>query len=360
MRNAGSRAYLASLVAAALAGIIILVLLAPSGALADGSFVAEGDIQTSNPLGSSGGGVTENDFTSDCMAPPDSQGVDGLVFALPETFLPGGDPISATGASVGPYDLDLSFFTSDCFFISTSSTAPDETTTVPNGSSFVVVNLIVGASVHACVVAGTGECAEPSPTPTATPSPTPISTAIDTTLETSDDKVRYRKDFVLTGMVTADPACEEPFTVSLSKWVPGDIPELLAAEIPVAEDGTWTYSHSSRFSATYEAMASDASTVCEDISPASRDVAVTAKILMRKPTRCSAPQPIKGRVKPSKSGTEVVLKARKGGRFKTISKDRLDKNSRFILESRKCSGRFRISWPSQDETNASASKNFRL
>ena len=106
-------------------------------------------IAGSNPGGdSTGGGIVGTDFANSCTMPPPSQGSDGWVSELPESFGDGVHKVTATGS--GPtYDLDLYFFNADCELIgSAASSAADESGTLPSGTAYVLTSNWAGAATE--------------------------------------------------------------------------------------------------------------------------------------------------------------------------------------------------------------------
>ena len=106
-------------------------------------------IAGSNPGGDSvGGGVVGNDFASTCQMPPASQGLDGWVSELPDSFGDGAHKVGVAGS--GPlYDLDLYFFNADCEPIGdAASGAADESGALPTGTKYVLTSNWLGGGVE--------------------------------------------------------------------------------------------------------------------------------------------------------------------------------------------------------------------
>src|SRR4051794_33583290 len=120
-------------------------------------FTDSGTIKTGNPAaGDPTGlqnvfGVTGSEFTSTCAAPPAAQGTDGWVSALPSGFGDGTHSVTVTGSDptgAAGYDLDLYFLDSSCELIGSTATAsPDESSTIPGGTRYVLTQLFTGANV---------------------------------------------------------------------------------------------------------------------------------------------------------------------------------------------------------------------
>ncbi|MGH8969702.1 MAG: M36 family metallopeptidase, partial [Actinomycetes bacterium] len=108
----------------------------------------EGTIAAGNPGSDSASGVTMADFESTCIAPPASQGADGWVTTLPDSFGDGVHKVSVKGDSAAPYDIDLYFYDADCARTGdAASSAADESGTLPSGTKYVVTQLWLGAGV---------------------------------------------------------------------------------------------------------------------------------------------------------------------------------------------------------------------
>jgi hypothetical protein len=117
-----------------------------------------GTIATGNPsTGTVDGdatGVTATDFKATCSAPPGSQGADGWVTTLPDSFGDGAHKVTVTGSSAGPYDVDLYFYDRECSLVgSAASAAADESATLPSETKYVLSQLWLGAAVDISVLA---------------------------------------------------------------------------------------------------------------------------------------------------------------------------------------------------------------
>ena len=113
----------------------------------DEPFVEEGTIAGSNPGGdNTGGGVTGLEFSSSCVYPPASQGVDAWVTKLPESFGDGLHQVKVEGTGPAPHDLDLYFYDINCQPTGdAASSSADEAGTLPSGTAYVVTHLWSGA-----------------------------------------------------------------------------------------------------------------------------------------------------------------------------------------------------------------------
>lgn len=108
-----------------------------------------GTIATGTPLPPTAPGVTMADFTTNCTSPPGSQGTDGWVTTVPDSFGDGQHSVTVTGSSPGPYDLDLYFYDEQCREVgSAASSAADESGTLPSGTKHVLTHLWTGAGVQ--------------------------------------------------------------------------------------------------------------------------------------------------------------------------------------------------------------------
>jgi hypothetical protein len=95
-----------------------------------------------------GGGLVGIDFAATCQMPPASQGTDGWVSKLPDSFGDGAHKVSVAG-SAPLYDLDLYFFNADCKLIgSAGSGATDESGSLPSGTKFVLTSNWIGGGVQ--------------------------------------------------------------------------------------------------------------------------------------------------------------------------------------------------------------------
>src|SRR5680860_403148 len=106
-------------------------------------------IAGSNPSGDlTGGGAVGAEFAQSCVMPPASQGSDGWVSQLPESFGDGAHKVTATGS--GPtYDLDLYFFNADCELIgNAASSAANESGSLPSGTAYMITSNWAGAATE--------------------------------------------------------------------------------------------------------------------------------------------------------------------------------------------------------------------
>jgi hypothetical protein len=114
-----------------------------------------GTIAAGTPFGDvTSGGITAGDFQSTCTAPPPSQGSDGWVTTLPDSFGDGVHQVTVTGSSPAPHDVDLYFYDAECQLTgSAASSAADESGTLPSGTKYVLTHLWSGAGVDIEVTA---------------------------------------------------------------------------------------------------------------------------------------------------------------------------------------------------------------
>ncbi|MQA05133.1 MAG: coagulation factor 5/8 type-like protein [Streptosporangiales bacterium] len=107
-----------------------------------------GTIAAGNPGGEFGASVTMLDLQNNCTAPPASQGTDGWVTKLPDSFGDGMHSVTVKGESAATYDLDLYFYDKNCEQIgSAASAAADEAGSLPSGTKYVLTSLWLGAEV---------------------------------------------------------------------------------------------------------------------------------------------------------------------------------------------------------------------
>lgn len=94
-------------------------------------------------------GVTATAFKTTCAVPAaPAQGADGWVTKLPDSFGDGAHKIEVHGGGTAPYDVDLYFYDASCALIGTaSSSAADESGTLPSGARYVLTQLWLGAAV---------------------------------------------------------------------------------------------------------------------------------------------------------------------------------------------------------------------
>lgn len=117
------------------------------GVIPSGPVLGSGTIHLPAPQSRSGPGMTEGSWTTTGSFA--AQGVDGLVVALPADA-PGK---TITAAGVSPFDetlghdLDIYFYDAQRGFVGGASETPDESTVVPAGAAFAVVDLFLGAEV---------------------------------------------------------------------------------------------------------------------------------------------------------------------------------------------------------------------
>jgi hypothetical protein len=363
---AGKRLSRTTLVVTILLVGVLLPIVGRSSASAAVNYTAQGDIIGMNPASS----VTENTFVLSCLAgeyPPPSQGIDAWVFQLPEALTkPESTRVTGSGSEIGEYDLDVWFYEDDCAFIDDDNMVTgsfDEVGTAPTGTRYVVVQAFIGMNTHVEIQVGGGT--DPSPTATGSPSPTetPTETSqVSTTLAADRRVAGYNQAFLLGGRVSGDEECGDltNYQVQISKRISGAKGATsLSESVPVRSDGTWSYEHRSSNTATYVASV-PSSTTCAAEQPATKEVGVSAKVAVAKPSRCRAPEKLSGTVTPRYPGTKVLLQRRSGGAWKTIDTDKLSSRSRFSLLATRCSGSYRVLWPKQRAANEAGMGFFRL
>ena len=112
----------------------------------DAPVTDEGTLTVGNPGSDSATGVTMADFEQVCGIPA-SQGTDGWVTPLPESFGDGQHKVAVKGEGLNaPYDIDLYFYDATCARTgSAASSAADESGSLPSGTRYVVTQLRSGA-----------------------------------------------------------------------------------------------------------------------------------------------------------------------------------------------------------------------
>ena len=114
----------------------------------DPPYTEDGTISVGTPVGdATSGGITAVDFQNSCTYPPGSQGSDGWVTQLPESFGDGLHQVQVVGTGPAPHDIDVYFYDADCQVTgSAASSNPDETGTIPSGTRYVLTHLWSGAA----------------------------------------------------------------------------------------------------------------------------------------------------------------------------------------------------------------------
>jgi Zn-dependent metalloprotease len=123
---------------------------APEPPFAESGTIVAGNPATGDPTGLQNVfGATGTEFTSRCTMPPASQGADAWVSQLPKGFGDGTHTVAVKGeATPAGHDLDLYFLDSQCALIGSHATSsPDESTTIPGGTTYVLTQLWLGADV---------------------------------------------------------------------------------------------------------------------------------------------------------------------------------------------------------------------
>lgn len=351
-------------------GFLIVVLLATTG-IVEGtsrpaqagpgdSYADEGDIAGSNPFSSQVGGVTENDLAVNCEYPPESQGVDGWVFQLPDGFVVPA-PFTVTGTSDAAYDLDVFFYDAECAFLSGTGVAtenPDESGEVPGEAKYIVVDQFIGANTHVVLCVGDPDgCLAPTGSPPPPSEPPPIQGEQRVSIQTDTSLARFRERFTLSGMVDGDAECGPPQShrVGVSRKVLGsDEYKSVDRSIPVRNNGKWSLRLRSSKSARYVARVSP-SVGCESAQAGPVIVHVRVKVgpLIAPDKEGCGPLRVTGSVSPSYEGTTVKLQRhtdRKGKWRPTGENARLNKDSDFKIKLPEC-GLYRVLWPRQAPSN---------
>jgi extracellular elastinolytic metalloproteinase len=108
----------------------------------------QGTVASGTPVGdATDGGITAVDFQNTCAFPPATQGSDGWVTELPDSFGDGLHNVNVVGEGAAPHDFDLYFYSADCELTGTAaSAAADESGTIPSGTKYVLTHLWLGAA----------------------------------------------------------------------------------------------------------------------------------------------------------------------------------------------------------------------
>ncbi|MPZ62530.1 MAG: coagulation factor 5/8 type-like protein [Propionibacteriales bacterium] len=108
----------------------------------------QGVIAFSTPGGdATDGGLTGVAFQNTCTFPPATQGSDGWVTELPDSFGDGLHEARVVGEGPAPHDFDLYFYSADCEVTgSSASAAANESGTIPSGTKYVLTHLWLGAA----------------------------------------------------------------------------------------------------------------------------------------------------------------------------------------------------------------------
>lgn len=343
-------------------------VMEPARAGSPGTYFAEGDIVGANPSSTRVAGVTEAEFFVTCAYPPDSQGVDGWVFQLPENFSRPA-PFTVTGDSSSPaYDLNVYLYNEACELTESFATAsPDEEGEIPAGIPYVVVDQFIGADTHVTLCAGdpkgcvTASTSNGSTSPPNTTSSPPGEGEMSTTLKSSRSIALYRQGFRLSGVVSGDAECGKPgdHVVGVTKRVLGtDETKSVDRAVPVDEDGSWSINHRSSYSARYVAHVSP-SKACESSASDPEIVRVRVDVeVTDRPNSCH--DEVHGVVRPNHKGTKVELQRHSNKKFRPTSiEDGLDEDSRFDILLYKC-GLYRVVWMSQDPSNMWGADTFKV
>ncbi|MFN2595463.1 MAG: hypothetical protein ABR579_11315 [Actinomycetota bacterium] len=130
------------------------------------------------------------------------------------------------------------------------------------------------------------------------------------------------------------------------------------ATVVAGADQSWNYKTAGRYNASYRAFVRSAGCAGPASDPAG--VLVKARLHVRRISRCRAPQKIHGWVQPTRSHERVVLQARGQRRWRTITRDMLDKHSRFSIVAPRCDYIYRLVWPVQDARNEQGRLIFKI
>ncbi len=202
--------------------------------------------------------------------------------------------------------------------------------------------------------------ASPTPTATPTPTPSPDGSPSDETETSFRVSARSRKGHEATfgGVVHKDEGCAVPVEVDLLRKVAGtDAWEVVASATP-DDSGAWGLTVTVDKNANYAAE-TDSGGVCSDNRTHEVQMSASAvvKILSYKHKR----NVLKGEVSPEYPGTTVKLFQKKGGTWRKLGTDKLNRNSRFKFHEGLRNGRvYKVAWKKQSVENERGSKRFRI
>ena len=179
----------------------------------------------------------------------------------------------------------------------------------------------------------------------------------ETTLASGTRTASYRRPFTLRGTVTAS-GCTRPEWVEIRRRAAGAATYAPLAEVPTSATGRWRTELSAQRNASYVAVPD--ATRCDAEESRTVSVPVRARVTVRSGRTCTRRTRVTGAVQPAQPRTKVLLQRRAGKRWKTLSRARLDRRSRFSLRDARCRrGRHRVIWPRQGVSNAAGKAGFR-
>jgi len=161
--------------------------------------------------------------------------------------------------------------------------------------------------------------------------------------------VGYDKPFTLSGRITAPPGCDGIYEIALSRAPFGSEETTARARVATASDGTWSLEDRAPVNSTYFAEIS--SGPCSGDAAAPIDVLVRAQVSASAPRRCKNSGVVTGTVRPDKKNTSVRLERKRKSGYAKVATDRLDRSSRYRMKIPKCTGSYRVVWPTQDALN---------
>lgn len=207
-------------------------------------------------------------------------------------------------------------------------------------------------------------------TPSTTQSPIQGQGEASTSIAASDNRVRFREAFALSGSVTGTSGCFAPYDLVLEKRAHGSTGIRPFARISTDSEGNWEHTVRSPRSADYLAAVTSTEN-CEGSRSMPEPVEVRAGVIVRRRHCDSAvgsdgvrgytQVTARGSVAPNHRGTKVRLQRRKrSGGWRTLAGDRLNARSRFGLFGPTCGGRYRVVWRKQAPENLRGEARFRL
>lgn len=183
------------------------------------------------------------------------------------------------------------------------------------------------------------------PKPSASPSSTGTANR-SISLSASKSKVLPNKPVVLSGQIDADsPQCADNELVEVQKRQHGKNLYREYRTTATDDDGNFQLTIRPTKGADYQAIAPGEGS-CDEATSAAVPVLVKVKVTIKVVDGPNGPK-VKGRVIPGHRGTNVTLQRRKGGSWKRVDRDSLNRRSRYLFNDIEMSGRYRVMWPKQ-------------
>jgi hypothetical protein len=185
--------------------------------------------------------------------------------------------------------------------------------------------------------------------PRATGSPTPTGTANRSiSLTASKSKIKPGAPVVLSGNIDASSAqCADNELVEIRRRIHGtDVFEDFRTTA-TDDDGDYQLTTRPTRGADYQATAPEAGS-CDEAVSAAVPVLVKVKVTIKVVDGRNGPK-VTGKVSPNHRRTKVTLQRKKGGGWKKVARDTLNRRSRYLFTDINKSGRYRVVWPQQHE-----------